>query len=192
MTNKTLSKQLTVLVDAIIKNWTYPNNQELSLKEKQKLVDQLKSIDHDTNNLDEIVVIVDAFYKDKVDKQLKTMNNNLSWIFEILQHELVSATQLHTLLLNLAHNEQFSTKSINKINYYFMETSDYGDNDNFITMSSTDVLDSLERSKILQITPSKNTHQLKNKKNGYSHINKKKNSTQNKIIKLKDYSMKKS
>jgi hypothetical protein len=192
MMNKTLSKQLTVLVDAIIKNWTYPNSQELSLKEKQKLVNKLKSIDRNTNNLNETVVITDAFYKDKVDKQLKAVNNNLSWIFEILQHELVSATQLHTLLINLAHNEQFSAKSINKINYYFTETSDYGDNDNFITMSSSDVLDSLERSKILQINPSKNTHQFKNKKSGYSHINKKKSTEQNKIIKLKDYSMKES
>lgn len=151
MTNKTISEQLTFLIQAIIKDWTYPGGQELTLKQRQDLVDQLKKIAHDSDDLNEARLITDAFYKDKVFKHFRSMDTNCSWIFEILQHELVSASRLQKLLLDLAREEHFSDEGIKKINHYFAESSDHGDNDNFITLSSSDVIDSISRAKTFQI-----------------------------------------
>ena len=190
MASKTISAQLTFLISAIIKNWTYPNDQELSLEEKSELVSQLKKLAQNSDNMEEAAKITDAFYKDKVTKHFKSMDFNFSWIFIILQHELVSATRLHALLLDLAHEEHFSEKGIAKINHYFAETDDHGDNDNFITMSSTDIIDSLGRTKIFHIQPSKDENNFPEIKNSKltSKAKPTKTETQfNKIIKLKDH-----
>lgn len=189
MASKMISEQLTFLVSAIIKNWTYPNGQELSLKERSELVAQLKELTANSKNMDEVTKITDAFYRDKVSKRFKSVDSNFSWIFMILQHELVSATRLHALLLDLAREEHFSEKGIEKINHYFAETDDYGDNDNFITMSSSDIIDSIGRTKIFQITPI-NDDDKKSSKNLHletSSKQDKQNKQFNKIIKLKDY-----
>ena len=151
MTNKTISEQLTFLIQAIIKDWTYPGGQELTLKQRQDLVAQLKKIVHDSDDMNEARIIADAFYKDKVVKHFRSMDTNFSWIFEILQHELVSASRLQKLLLDLAREEHFSDEGIKKINHYFAESSDHGDNDNFITLSSSDVIDSISRAKTFQV-----------------------------------------
>lgn len=188
MTSKIISEQLAVLIKAIIKDWTYPNDQELSIKERRELVAQLKKIALNSNNVNEAVIITDAFYKDKVIKQLRSMDTNFSWIFEILQHELVSASRLHALLLDLAHEEHFSNEAIEKINHYFDESSDYGTNDNFITMSSSDILDSLGRAKTFQIhSEQKEDNSDTVVKNANKpHVVKEKTHFDN-IIKLKDY-----
>ena len=190
MASKTISAQLTFLISAIIKNWTYPNDQELSLEEKSELVSQLKKLAQNSDNMEEAAKITEAFYKDKVTKRFKSMDSNFSWIFIILQHELVSATRLHALLLDLAHEENFSEKGIAKINHYFVETDDHGDNDNFITMSSTDIVDSLGRTKIFHIQPSKDENESPNIKNSKFVSKTKPVKTEpqfNKIIKLKDH-----
>ncbi|WEV70841.1 hypothetical protein OZY43_07865 [Lactobacillus sp. ESL0785] len=147
MTNKTNNDDLTYLVKTIIKNYSYPQDNELSLQEKQELVDKLKKLDQQSGHLSEIMRITHAFYEDRIAKQFKTMDINFSWVFEMLQHELVSATRLHALLLNLAQAEHFSANSVTKINHYFEETNDYGNNDNFVTMSSSDIIDAIRLAK---------------------------------------------
>ena len=92
-------------------------------------------------------------------------------------------------MLDLAREEHFSEKGIEKIDHYFAETDDYGDNDNFITMSSSDIIDSIGRTKIFQITPI-NDDDKKSSKNLHLETNSKQNKQSkqfNKIIKLKDY-----
>lgn len=188
MTSKTISEQLTVLIKAIIKDWTYPNGQELSLKERKELVAQLKKTTIDNTDVNEAMIITDAFYKDKVIKEFRSMDTNFSWIFEIMQHELVSASRLHALLLDLAHEEHFSSEGIEKINHYFVESSDFGNNDNFITMSSLDVLDSLGRTKTFQLPPKpkeNNADKVAESKHRPRAVKKRTHS--DKIIKLKDY-----
>ena len=71
MASKMISEQLTFLVSAIIKNWTYPNGQELSLKERSELVAQLKELTANSKNMDEVTKINEAFYRDKVSKRFK-------------------------------------------------------------------------------------------------------------------------
>lgn len=189
MASKTISAQLTFLISAIIKNWTYPNDQELSLKDRAELVSQLKNLTESPGNMDEAAQITDAFYKDKINKRLKSIDSNFSWIFIILQHELVSATRLHALLLDLAEEEHFSEKGIAKINQYFAETDDYGDNDNFITMSSSDLIDSLGRTKIFHIHPAKDeykTFKVKKQTTKTTPKSIKAENQSNKIIKLKN------
>ena len=191
MTNKTISEQLTFLVQAIIKDWTYPGGQELTLKQRQDLVAQLKKIAHDSDDLNEARVITDAFYKDKVVKHFRSMDTNFSWIFEIIQHELVSASRLQNLLLDLAREEHFSDEGIKKINHYFAESSDHGDNDNFITLSSSDVIDSISRAKTFQVdhTNKKDTNTETPKKvriNNDTEVDEPKSHADN-IINLKDY-----
>lgn len=188
MTSKIISEQLAVLIKAIIKDWTYPNDQELSLKERKELVAQLKKITIDSNDVNEAVIITDAFYKDRVTKQFRSMDTNFSWIFEILQHELVSASRLHALLLDLAHEEHFSDEGIAKINHYFAESSDFGSNDNFITMSSSDVLDSLGRTKTFQVHPGQKENDAEDvAENENKPRAVKERAHSDNIIKLKDY-----
>lgn len=188
MTSKTISEQLTVLIKAIIKDWIYPSNQELSMKERRELIAQLKRIVSDSNDLDDAFIITDAFYKDRVFKQFKAMDSNFSWIFEIIQHELVSASRLHALLLDLAYEEHFSSEGIEKINHYFAESSDFGNNDNFITMSSSDVFDSLNRTKTFQVRFKQSEN---NSGDDSENVNKpravRKKSHSDNIINLKDY-----
>ncbi|MCO6527524.1 MAG: hypothetical protein J6565_01700 [Lactobacillus sp.] len=183
MVNKIISEQLKTLIDAIIDNLAYPREQELSLSEKKQLVTQLKKINQKCDNFSEKVIITDVFYKDKIAKEFKIIDNNFGWIFEILQHELVSATRLHALLLDLAHEEHFSLEGINKINHYFSETDDHGDNDNFVTMSFTDLIDSLNRAKIFQVETNPSPQKQSVKKSPTSI----KRASSNKIIKLYDY-----
>ncbi|WEV36981.1 hypothetical protein [Lactobacillus sp. ESL0677] len=147
MTNKTNTDDLTSLVNTIIKDNSYPCDNELSAKEKEALIIKLKKLNKNSDNLNEILRIVNAFYKDKIARQLKSIDINSSLIFEMLQHEVVSATRLHAFLLDLAEQEGFSTKGIEKINHYFIETNDYGNNTDFITMSSFDVIDAIRRTK---------------------------------------------
>ena len=145
MTNKTISEQLAFLVKAIIENGTYPGGLELSEKQRHELAEQLKKMAQNPNELKNIKAITEAFYKDRVVKHFRSMDTNFSWVLEILEHELVSASRLKKLLLDLAQEEHFSENSIKKINQYFEESTDHGDNDNFVTLSSTDVIDSIER-----------------------------------------------
>ncbi|WP_338201307.1 hypothetical protein [Lactobacillus rizhaonensis] len=190
MASKTISAQLTFLISAIIKNWTYPNDQELSLKDRAELVSQLKNLTKSPDSMDEAAKITDAFYKDKINKRLKSIDSNFSWIFIILQHELVSASRLHALLLDLAKEEHFSEKGIAKINQYFAETDDYGDNDDFITMSSSDLIDSLGRTKIFHIHPAKDEYKTFNVKKHTARTTPKSIKAENqanKIIKLKNH-----
>ena len=75
-------------------------------------------------------------------------------------------------------------------NHYFVETDDHGDNDNFITMSSTDIIDSLGRTKIFHIQPSKEENETPDIKNSKFVPKPKPVKTEpqfNKIIKLKDH-----
>lgn len=116
MTNKTISEQLAFLVKAIIENGTYPGGLELSEKQRHDLAEQLKKMVRNSNDLKDAGVITDAFYKDRVVKHFKSMDTNFSWLLEILEHELVSASRLQKLLLDLAQEEHFSEKSIKKIN----------------------------------------------------------------------------
>lgn len=187
MTNKTISEQLTFLVQAIIKDWTYPKGQELTLKQRQELVVQLKKIVHDSDDLDEARIITDAFYKDKVMKHFRSMDTNFSWIFEILQHELVSASRLKKLLLDLAHEEHFSDEGINKINHYFAESCDHGDNDNFVTLSSSDVIDSISRAKEFQINHNDKNNDADRQQVNNDSLNSESEDHLDNIIKLKDY-----
>ena len=145
MTNKTISEQLAFLVKAIIENGTYPGGLELSEKQRHELAEQLKKMAQNPNELKNIKAITEAFYKDRVVKHFRSMDTNFSWVLEILEHELVSASRLKKLLLDLAQEEHFSENSIKKINQYFEESTDNGDNDNFVTLSSTDIIDSIER-----------------------------------------------
>lgn len=145
MTNKTISEQLAFLVKAIIENGTYPGGLELSEKQRHELAEQLKKMAQNPNELKNIKAITEAFYKDRVVKHFRSMDTNFSWVLEILEHELVSASRLKKLLLDLAQEEHFSENGIKKINQYFEESTDHGDNDNFVTLSSTDVIDSIER-----------------------------------------------
>lgn len=188
MASKKISEQLTFLISAITKNWEYPSDMELPSAERKELVAQLKKLNQHKENLDKVVNIIDTFYKDKVNRRLKAFDSSLSWIFIILQHELVSATRLHALLLDLAHEEHFSSRGIKKINQYFAETGDHGDNNNFITMSSSDMIDSLDRAKVFHIYPSSDDNEeLENESRPMSaksqSTNRKKED--NNIIKLK-------
>lgn len=151
MTNKTISEQLAFLVKAIIENGTYPGGLELSEKQRHDLAEQLKKMVRNSNDLKDAGVITDAFYKDRVVKHFKSMDTNFSWLLEILEHELVSASRLQKLLLDLAQEEHFSEKSIKKINQYFEESTDHGDNDNFVTLSSADIIDSIERTESFKL-----------------------------------------
>lgn len=214
MTSKTTSEQLESLIKAIIKDWTYPGGQELTIEERQELVNQLKEAARDSNNINEARIITDAFYKDKVVKHFRLLDTNFSWIFEILQHELVSASRLHKLLLDIAHEEHFSEEGIKKINHYFAKSSDDGNNDNFITMSSMDLIDSIGRAKAFQVNKNDDngdnttsTQQKvvmkQSKSNNYPHVKKaniaakqpgdnnsrlnKTKTHSNNIINLKDY-----
>lgn len=182
MTNKTISEQLAFLVKAIIENGTYPGGLELSEKQRHELAEQLKKMAQNPNELKNIKAITEAFYKDRVVKHFRSMDTNFSWVLEILEHELVSASRLKKLLLDLAQEEHFSENGIKKINQYFEESTDHGDNDNFVTLSSTDVIDSIERTEAFTLDEKpkrKSTHTP-------DQGNKSENPNDN-IINLKDY-----
>lgn len=191
MTNEMISEHLAFLIQAIIKDWTYPGGQELTLKERQALAAQLQKVANQTNDITEVKMITDAFYKDKVVKHFKSVDTNFSWIFEILQHELVSASRLHQLLLDLAQEEHFSEKGIAKINHYFAESSDLGDNDDFVTLSSSDVIDSLNRAKTFSIDYQDQEQKANSSDDPPAEQDqidqKKRENRTNNIIRLKDY-----
>ena len=182
MTNKTISEQLAFLVKAIIENGTYPGGLELSEKERHDLAEQLKKMAENSSDLKDARVITDAFYKDRVVKHFRSMDTNFSWVLEILEHELVSASRLKKLLLDLAHEEHFSENGIKKINQYFEESTDHGDNDNFVTLSSTDVIDSIERTKTFTLD-----EKPKKKKAHKPDQDDKTEDPNDNIINLKDY-----
>ncbi|BDR61225.1 hypothetical protein [Lactobacillus xylocopicola] len=187
MTSPIISEQFTTLVNTIIKNGTYPSNRELSLKEKAELVAQLKQLDLSSDDLTSALLITSALYQDKAAKETKVMNANFSWVFEIVQHELVSATRLHTLLLDLAREEHFSPQGINRINRYFTETSDFGNNDNFVTMSATDVIDSLRRAGTFRINPVNYEEHQPSRTPSARRTGADRKRYSDKVIKLKDY-----
>ena len=182
MTNKTISEQLAFLVKAIIENGTYPGGLELSEKQRHELAEQLKKMAQNPNELKNIKAITEAFYKDRVVKHFRSMDTNFSWLLEILEHELVSASRLKKLLLDLAQEEHFSENGIKKINQYFEESTDHGDNDNFVTLSSTDVIDSIERTKTFTLD-----EKPKKKKAHKPDQDDKTEDPNDNIINLKDY-----
>ncbi|MDF7671729.1 hypothetical protein PT281_00320 [Lactobacillus sp. ESL0701] len=188
MPYKTDTNNLTSLINAIIRENSYPRGTELSVQEKEALIIKLKKLNNTSDNFDEILRIINAFYKDRIARRLKSIDVNSSLIFEMLQHEVVSATRLHALLLDLAKQENFSAKGIEKINHYFAETNDYGNNSDYITMSSLDVIDAIKRAKsgYLKSTSRISPHKQE------THIHRAPKCTNtkeqsNKIIRLSDY-----
>lgn len=188
MPNKTDTNNLTSLINAIIRENSYPRGAELSVQEREALIFKLKRLNNTSDNFDEILRIINAFYKDRIARRLKSLDVNSSLIFEMLQHEVVSATRLHALLLDLAKQEHFSAEGVKKINHYFAETNDYGDNSDYITMSSLDVIDAIRRAKLGYL---KSTSQISQcTQETHTHCASKSTSKKqqsNKIIRLSDY-----
>ncbi|WEV39844.1 hypothetical protein OZX56_09045 [Lactobacillus sp. ESL0684] len=180
MIKKTNINTLFLIIEDIIKNSSYSRSEELSPTEKNKIIEQLQRLVTDSEQSDKIKPISAAFDQEKIAKQFKANSISISLIFEMLEHEVVSASRLHNMLLELAHEEHFSMAGIHKINHYFTDKHDHGDNDNFITMSSSDIIDSISRAKNAQL----NSDELHN----YQTDSVRPNINQtDKVIKLSNY-----